>query len=205
MSRYFLFTVGLVVCWSCLSVAAKSQGQEVDVWIGTSGARPSQGIYHCTLDTNKGRLSDSQLAAEMRGPGFLALHPKLPIMYAVGGLNGQDVVAALKIDHSQASPQLKLINALEIGNGGAAHVSLDSTGRTLLTAQYGGGSVAAFSVNANGSLNEPRRLSSTKAAQKPSVPGRTPHTPTGLASRQIIALPSYRILDWTKWSSTKSM
>lgn len=125
----------------------------IDVWIGTSAARPSKGIYYCTLDTDTGKLSEPELAAEIRGPGFLAMHPSGNHLYAVGTLQ-QPCVAAYAIDKSGQKPTLKLVNSIEIGDGGAAHVAVDKTGRTLLTAQYGGGSVAAFLLNDDGSLKE---------------------------------------------------
>jgi 6-phosphogluconolactonase (cycloisomerase 2 family) len=43
--------------------------------------------------------------------------------------------------------RLSLVNAVEIGDGGGTHVSVDSTGHLLLTAQYGGGSVGVFALN----------------------------------------------------------
>ncbi len=128
------------------------RAEELTVWIGTSSAKPSQGIYQCTLDSENGKLSESRLAATMNGPGFLALHPKLSVLYAVGGLDGKASVVAYNISREAGKPQLKLLNSLEIGDGGATHVSVDSTGKTLLTAQYGGGSVAVFALTPDGAL-----------------------------------------------------
>lgn len=124
----------------------------LDVWIGTSRARPSKGIYHCTLDTETGKLSEPELAAEISGPGFLAMHPSGDHLYAVGSLDNKACVAAYAIEKGRGKPALRFVNSLEIGDGGAAHVAVDKTGQTLLTAQYGGGSVAAFALNKDGSL-----------------------------------------------------
>ncbi|MEZ6136611.1 MAG: lactonase family protein [Pirellulaceae bacterium] len=126
---------------------------EVDVWLGTGG-RPSQGIYHCTLDTETGKLSESRLVAEVSGPGFLAMHPKRSHLYAVGTLSNQPSVIAYRIKGQGKAAALELVGAVEIGDGGAAHVSVDQAGKMLLTAQYGGGSVAAFALNEDGSIGE---------------------------------------------------
>ncbi|TWT82452.1 6-phosphogluconolactonase [Planctomycetes bacterium CA13] len=123
----------------------------VDVWIGTSSAKPSKGIYHCSLDTATGKLTESELVAEINGPGFLALHPNGNVLYAVGKLNGTPSVVAYRIEQGA---KLALLNSLPIGDGDAAHVSVDSKGKMLLTAQYGSGSTAAFSLNQDGSLKE---------------------------------------------------
>ena len=126
----------------------------IDVWIGTSARPPSQGIYHCRLDRIQGDLTTPELAAEIQGPGFLAMHPNGKQLYAVGTLDGIASVVAYRIEKTEARPTLRLINSLEIGDGGASHVAIDRNGRTLLTAQYGGGSVAAFAVNPDGALKE---------------------------------------------------
>lgn len=161
----------VAVALSSLTMHSVVLAQSLDVWIGTGHSSLSRGIYHCQFNTADGKISEPTLAAEMDGPGFLEKHPSLPVLYAVGGLNDEQVVAAFAIDQKDAKPALRLINALPIGDGGAAHVSLDKTGRTLLTAQYGGGSVAAFSVQSDGSLHERTALIDHQGASK-AVPNR---------------------------------
>lgn len=134
------------------------KGDLIDVWLGTSSRKPSQGIYHCILNTANGKLSDPTLVAEISGPGFLAMHPSLSVLYAVGGVDGKPSVAAYAIDRTLKNASLKFMNAIEIGDGGAAHVSVDATGRTVLTAQYGGGSTGVFSLNDDGSLKARTQL-----------------------------------------------
>ena len=135
-----------------------TEAQTINVWLGTAKSALSRGIYHCQLNTNGGKLSEPTLVAEMEGPGFLAKHPTKPVLYAVGGLNNVQVVAAFAIEGSPEKLSLRLLNSTPIGDGGAAHVSLDKTGKTLFTAQYGGGSVAVFSVQPDGMLRERTQL-----------------------------------------------
>lgn len=141
-------------------VAAQSTAwsEVIDVWIGTRRAPTSKGIYHTTLDTESGRLSSPTLAAEISGPGFLAMHPKGAVLYAVGSLDKEPSVVAYSIRTDDGNTSLEIINSVAIGDGGAAHVAVDPSGRTLLTAQYGGGSVAVFSLNEDGSLKERNQL-----------------------------------------------
>ncbi len=152
MNRIWLGLMAVVTLHSSL------MAQTYDVWIGTGRSGLSRGIYHSRFSATDGKLTDPTLVAEMEGPGFLALHPKHKVLYAVGGLKGEQVVAAFTIDSIESQPGLRLLNSIPIGDGGAAHVSLDHSGRTLLTAQYGGGSVAAFLVNADGSLDRKTAL-----------------------------------------------
>ena len=152
------------------------QAKRVDVWIGTSPRKPSEGIYHCLLDTSSGKLTEPQLAAEISGPGFLALHPDEHHLYAVGKLDGVPSVVAYRIVEHGGKCRLELDNALPIGDGTAAHVAVDATGKMLLTAQYGGGSVAAFSLKADGSLDRATNLIKHEGGSRV-VPGRqdAPH------------------------------
>lgn len=161
--EYFMVAICVlsfsVNCAAGKSLAVGAPEQNViDVWLGTSSAKPSKGIYHCMLNTTNGTLSAPTLAAEITGPGFLAMHPTLPILYAVGDLDRQPSVAAYQIEGTLKNASLRFVNSLPIGDGGAAHVSVDAAGHTLLTAQYGGGSTAVFSINKDGSLNKRTQL-----------------------------------------------
>ncbi len=149
---FFLFILSLV------TNPMSAWAENLNIWIGTGRSSLSRGIYHCQLDTDGGKLSEPTLVAEMEGPGFLAKHPTQAVLYAVGGLNKEQVVAAFAIDGNVDKPSLRFLNSVPIGDGGAAHVSLDKTGQTLFTAQYGGGSVAVFSVSVDGKLLERTQL-----------------------------------------------
>ncbi|MFO0939750.1 MAG: lactonase family protein [Pirellulales bacterium] len=147
-----------------------SLAQELDVWIGTGG-KPSQGIYHSILDTTSGKISESKLVAEMNGPGFLAMHPKLPVLYAVGGLSSEQVVASFQIVQTGKNASLKFVSSQPIGDGGATHLSVSSNGKTLITAQYGGGSVAVFALADDGAVSKRTQLIKHSGGSK-AVPGR---------------------------------
>lgn len=134
-----------------MTLLSTTHADNLDVWLGTGGG-PSRGIYYCQLDLDKGRVTESELVAEVQRPGFLAMHPQGHYLYAVGTLKKVPSVVAYKINRSGNRPTLELDGSLAIGDGGAAHIAVDPTGRTLVTAQYGGGSVASFRLNEDGSL-----------------------------------------------------
>tara|TARA_R110002049_G_scaffold72490_6_gene187346 strand:- start:22665 stop:23816 length:1152 start_codon:yes stop_codon:yes gene_type:complete len=160
-----------------LSAADNNAAEKnIDVWLGTSRSKQSKGIYHCMLNQETGKLSESSLVAEISGPGFIAKHPAQDVIYAVGSLDGVASVAAYRITGRQKKASLKLINSLPIGDGGAAHVSVHPSGNMLLTAQYGGGSTAAFSLAGDGALKKQTALIKHQGGSKV-VPGRqdAPH------------------------------
>ena len=154
-----LFTAAILFC-GLLSMTTTAQAEQIDVWFGTTTPKNglSKGIYYAKFDTDKGSLSNPELAAEITSPGFLAMHPSGKMLYAVGRLKGEAAVVAYRIEQADGKSTLTLANSAAIGDGGAAHVSVDRTGKVLLTAQYGGGSTALFDLDDDGSIKSRRQL-----------------------------------------------
>lgn len=130
-----------------LLLATLAHADTVTLWIGTGGGG-AKGIYRTDLDTEKGTLTDPVLAAEIGSPGFLTLNSSGTRLYSLCNID-KGSVAAFTIGEDQS---LTLINTQPIGDGGAAHLSLDHEDRILFTAQYGGGSTAAFPILEDGSI-----------------------------------------------------
>ncbi|MEM9159641.1 MAG: lactonase family protein [Verrucomicrobiota bacterium] len=137
-----------------LSFAGSLVGNTVDVYFGTSG-RETKGIYAAKFDLETGKLTKATLAAEIGRPGFLTFHPDRKTLYAVGSLNGEACVAAYRVERNGG---LSFLNTVAIGDGGGAHLAVHPSGKFLLTAQYGGGSVALFSLKDDGSLKKREAL-----------------------------------------------
>ncbi|QDU90682.1 6-phosphogluconolactonase [Pirellulimonas nuda] len=143
-----------------MTLNAPVGAEQLDVWLGTSTppAGRSRGIYHATLNDRTGALSKARLVAEVAEPGFLALHPSLPVLYAAATVDGAPSVVAYRIAGSGEQANLQKIGAQPIGDGGAAHLSVDRTGKVLMTAQYGGGSVAVFPLSGDGAVGPRSQL-----------------------------------------------
>ena len=127
------------------------------VWFGTytGGPAKSEGIYVSRFDAATGQLTAPVLAAAAKNPSFLALHPTLPVMYAVSEVadaNGKPMGAVLSFTIDEANGTLTAKNHQPSGGKGPCHVSVDRSGRVVLAANYGGGSVICLGVAADGSL-----------------------------------------------------
>ncbi|MES2660820.1 MAG: lactonase family protein [Verrucomicrobiota bacterium] len=140
----------------------------VPVYIGTNtgGNSGSKGIYLADFDSATGKLTEPALAAEYKNPGFLALHPAKPILYACGQPNkdfadGTNSVAAFTIgsDHG-----LKFLGEASVGGKGACHVAVDKTGGTVAIANYGDGSFSTVNLGADGIPGELATVISTKGS-----------------------------------------
>lgn len=137
-----------------LSLASLSTAATVDVYFGTAG-NETKGIYRAQLDTSSGKLSAAELAAEIGSPGFLAFSPDKSHLYAVCQAGKTPSVAAYRI---QPDGSLDFLNTTPIGDGGGAHISVHPSNKFLLTAQYGGGSVAVYPIAEDGSIGKRSQL-----------------------------------------------
>ena len=157
-----------VVTFACVSLAtaaglpAPACADELTippqfVWFGTytGGPAKSAGIYVSRFDTATGKISVPELAAETKNPSFLALHPTLPVLYAVSEVadaDGKPTGAIISFAIDEQSGRLTKKNHQPCGGGGPCHLSVDRTGRVVLSANYGGGSVLCLSLGPDGSL-----------------------------------------------------
>ena len=127
------------------------------VYIGTYTRGESKGIYLCRLDMKSGELSTPVLAGETANPSFLAIHPSGEYLYAVGEL-GQfggkrsGAVSAFRVDRQTGT--LDLLNQQPSGGAGACHLVVAGTGKNVLVANYGGGSIAVLPIRDDGRLKE---------------------------------------------------
>jgi 6-phosphogluconolactonase len=133
------------------------------VYVGTYTAprTKSTGIHAYRFNASTGDLAALGVAAETPNPSFLAVHPSCRFLYAANEISdyeGQRAgsVSAFSID--AASGRLTLLNRVSTRGAGACHLNTDRTGRALLVANYGGGSVAAFPIAADGRLGEASSL-----------------------------------------------
>lgn len=144
---------------ACLArPVARLKAAEADHWVyfGTYTGGKSKGIYVSRLDA-AGKLTEPQLAATAANPSFLAADPTQRFLYAISEVNNtsgkkQGDVTAYAIN--ARTGQLTELNQQLSGGEALCHIQLDAKGKTVLVASYGGGSLTAFPVNANGSLGK---------------------------------------------------
>jgi len=135
-----------------LMAASSAAARDYWVYVGTFTEGLSQGIYVSRLNADDGGLSPPTLAAATPDPSYLALGPDQNHLYAVNEMPGpkSGTVSAFAIQSS--SGQLELLNQKSSGGPGPCYVSVDHRGRTLLVANYAGGSVESLPILAHGRL-----------------------------------------------------
>ncbi len=130
---------------------------ETLVYLGTYTRGESKGIYRSTLDEATGELSNPVIAAELENPSFLVVSPDQKYLFAVsenGKFKGKEGggVSSFAIGKNGG---LTLINQVNSGGGAPCHISTDPEGKSVLVANYMGGSTSSYQIAANGKLVSP--------------------------------------------------
>jgi len=127
------------------------------VYVGTYTGAKSEGIYLLRLDLQRGTLTPVGLAAKTPSPSFLAVHPNRPFLYAVSEIDsfgGKKTGAVSAFAFRPKSGKLELLNQHSSGGTGPCYLVVDRTGKNVLVANYGGGSVAVLPIGADGRVSE---------------------------------------------------
>jgi 6-phosphogluconolactonase len=147
----------LFVAAVALLLGQAALAKDCFVYFGTFTNESSKGIYMSRLDTDTGRLSVPEVAAEVPSPNYLAASADGKFLYAAtrsetfNGLKGGSVSAFTADAHTGG---LKLLDQKYCGGEAPCHVSVDPAGRTVFVANYYGGSVKSFRVNSDGTLTD---------------------------------------------------
>jgi 6-phosphogluconolactonase len=127
------------------------------LYIGAYTSAKNKGITVARFDKSTGAITEMSTAAETPNPTFLELHPNGKWLYAINEVSNfggkkEGSVDAYSID--RASGKLTLLNQVSSKGAGPCHVSLDRSGRMVMIANYGSGSVASYKVLPDGQLSD---------------------------------------------------
>ena len=156
------------------STSAQAQDKDYFVYAGTYtgfkyvhrsktygvGESHSKGIYVSRFHADTGELGEAQLAAEIVNPSFLTISPNHRFLYAVTEdpyavgppLDHASYVSAFAIDSTTG--KLRLLNTVPTSGTSTCFISMDKTGKFILMANFGSGSVSVVRVKEDGSLGE---------------------------------------------------
>lgn len=142
-----------LVLLSCIRFQA--QEKKFNLVIGTyTKSCESKGIYVYDFNAETG---ETQLKSSTEGiinPSFLTLSKKNDFIYSVNEDGPKSTVSAFKYDALKG--QLDFVNKQNIQSPGPCYIINDD--KTVITANYTGGSIAVFGKNKNGSLTELKQL-----------------------------------------------
>jgi len=114
----------------------------------TVGTR-SEGIYLVRMDRRSGELLRIGAVNAGANPSFLTIDPNGRMLYAVNEVE-HGAVSAFSI--VEGTGELTRRGEQPSAGGAPCYVSVDSSGRAVLVANYAGGSVALLSIQMDGTL-----------------------------------------------------
>lgn len=156
----------------CTSRLAAGQAKEYFLYAGTytgfkyvlhgnpAGESHSEGIFVSRFRPATGDLTQAKLAARIRNPSFLAISPDHRFLYAASedptsvgpARDHESFISAYAIDPTTGD--LRLLNTVPSGGTSTCYLSVDKTGKYVLTASYGSGSISILRVREDGGLGE---------------------------------------------------
>lgn len=113
-----------------------------------AGSGRAAGITAWNRDPATGTLRPVGPAVPVAEPSYLTAHPAMPLLYAVSERDDGQVVALVTGPDGDA----RELNRRPTGGEKPCHLTVDPSGRYLVTANYGGGSVSVHPIADDGSL-----------------------------------------------------
>ena len=135
----------------------ENHGETLYIYVGTYTTGESEGIYIYRMNQITGALELIDTADAGENPSFLAIHPQQRYLYAVNEVSEFDgktsgSVTSFAIDPTNGG--LTFLNRKSSVGDGPCHLVVDSTGRFVLVANYGGGNVCMLPILDDGRLGD---------------------------------------------------
>ena len=145
--RYCFTTILLL-----LTMSLFAQNPIFYLFIGTYTNSPSksEGIYVYKFNPNKAEATSvSKIATE--NPSYLTISKDQKYVYSVNE-NDNDKGAVSSFSFDKQKGELHFINQQPTGGDAPAYISVDSSGKWLITANYSGGNISVLGVGDGGSI-----------------------------------------------------
>ena len=162
----------LVFLCIALSSLASAADKDFFVYAGTytgfkyishgnpAGQSHSEGIYVSKFHASTGELVRAELAARISNPSYLAISPDQRFLYAASedplsvgpSRDHQSFLHAYAIDRH--SGRLRFLNSVPSGGTSTCYLAVDRSGRFVLSASFGSGSISVLRVEKDGSLGK---------------------------------------------------
>ncbi|HEY1849358.1 MAG TPA: beta-propeller fold lactonase family protein, partial [Opitutaceae bacterium] len=146
--------MAFMVC-TALVLASAAQAASSWVYFGTPAKDAARGIYVAKLDEGTGVLSAATRAADKPDSEFMAFAPDGKHLYALAevpmaGSGPADAIETYATD--TATGALTPVGEQVAGGTGDCHLSVDPSGRCVLTANYNHAYVEVFPILPDGTV-----------------------------------------------------
>jgi 6-phosphogluconolactonase len=144
MRTYFIFFM--------LLISYRSISQNFYLFIGTYTDNGSKGIYVYKFNTASGKAEWVSNTEGIVNPSYLAIAPDSKHIYAVTETATNNTGNITSFSFDRITGKLTFVNKQESGGANPCYVAVDRTNKWVLAGNYTGGSLGAFPLNVDGSL-----------------------------------------------------
>lgn len=143
--RFLFFALCLVFCTAAFS-------QNYYLFIGTYTGTGSKGIYIYRFDARTGKAQWVSNTDSVVNPSFLAVAPGGSLVYACTETRTVNAGGVTAFGFNRSNGKLTQLNKQTSGGDNPCYVNVYKNGKWIVVGNYSGGSLAAFPVNKDGSL-----------------------------------------------------
>ncbi len=156
--RGFLTIGGISAATLLLSKSLKihsKNSKEMLLYVGTYTNKTSEGIYVYKFDSETGTLDKLHTVKNVEQPSYLTIDANRNFVYAVNETEeyeGKKSGAVSAFAINQKTGDLKFLNKVPSLGGAPCYISVSKNGKFALVANYLGGNVSVFPIEADGKL-----------------------------------------------------
>ncbi len=180
MKNQIIILAITIISYSCMDRKPNEEKpSEQTIFIGTYTSDSSEGIYQAKF-LQTGAIQDLKLISEAVNPSFLAWKSDQQILYAVNEVQ-QGGISAFK--YHADSNRLQLMNHVPSEGSAPCHVSVNSSGSLISSANYSTGNVVTYPIKDDGSLSENVSQHQNKGEPGPTSRQKSPHAHCGMFAK----------------------
>ncbi len=152
-------TVAVVGLSALMGIAAAARADSPSCWVyfGTQGTSAAKGLYLSKLNQDTGALTPAVRVAEKSNSVFMAFSPDKKHLYSlaeVPRLMGRPKEAIETYEVDAATGALHGVGERVVDGSEACHISVDPSGRCVLTANYSDHYIEIFPILADATVGE---------------------------------------------------
>jgi 6-phosphogluconolactonase len=140
----------ILLVLTCITSMVNAQtASTYNLLVGTYSSEKSKGIHVYSFNTETGEFSQ-KAEAEVKNPSYLAITKDRKHVYSVSE-GSEGTISAFSFN--ALTGQLTYLNSAPSGGNGPCYVSIDDKNKFVFAGNYGGGSLTAIPIKADGSLS----------------------------------------------------
>jgi 6-phosphogluconolactonase len=131
--------------------------QDLIMYVGTYTRGKSEGIYLYRMNAASGEVQPLGIAKDIANPSYLAIDGNRKFLYSVNETNqfsGKPTGAVTAFAIDQRTGELRKLNQQSSQGTSPCYITVDPSGKYVLVANYGNGSLAVLPIKSDGSLGE---------------------------------------------------